>query len=81
LAIGASLVAQRVKESACNVGNPSSISGLGRSPGEGSGNPLQLFLPGQFHGQRTLALGYSPWDHRVRHRGAINTFSLGNDSK
>ena len=29
------------KESACNVGNPRSIPGLGRPPGEGNGNPLQ----------------------------------------
>ena len=29
------------KESACNVGNPSSIPGLGRIPGEGNGYPLQ----------------------------------------
>ena len=29
------------KESACNVGDPGSILGLGRSPGEGNGNPLQ----------------------------------------
>ena len=29
------------KESACNAGDPSSISGLGRSPGEGNGNPFQ----------------------------------------
>ena len=29
------------KESACNAGDPSSISGLRRSPGEGNGNPLQ----------------------------------------
>ena len=29
------------KESACNVGDPSSIPGLGRSPGEGKGHPLQ----------------------------------------
>ena len=29
------------KESACNVGDPGSIPGLGRSPGEGNGNPLQ----------------------------------------
>ena len=28
------------KESACNVGDPGSIPGLGRSPGEGNGNPL-----------------------------------------
>ena len=29
------------KVSACNVGNLGSIPGLGRSPGEGEGNPLQ----------------------------------------
>ena len=29
------------KESACNAGDPGSISGLGSSPGEGNGNPLQ----------------------------------------
>ena len=29
------------KASACNVGDPGSIPGLGRSPGEGNGNPLQ----------------------------------------
>ena len=28
------------KESACNVGNPGSIPGSGRSPGEGNGIPL-----------------------------------------
>ena len=29
------------KESACSVGDLDSIPGLGRSPGEGNGNPLQ----------------------------------------
>ena len=29
------------KESACNVGDPGLIPGLGRSPGEGNGYPLQ----------------------------------------
>ena len=29
------------KESACNAGDPGSIPGLGSSPGEGHGNPLQ----------------------------------------
>ena len=29
------------KQSACNAGDSGSISGLGRSPGEGNGNPLQ----------------------------------------
>ena len=30
-------------ESACNAGDPGLIPGLGRSPGEGNGNPLQYF--------------------------------------
>ena len=29
------------KESACNAGEPGSIPGLGRCPGEGNGYPLQ----------------------------------------
>ena len=29
------------KESACNAGDPGSIPGLGRSPGEENGNPFQ----------------------------------------
>ena len=39
----ASLVAQRLKRlpSAHNAGDPGSIPGSGRSPGEGNGNPLQ----------------------------------------
>ena len=32
-----------VKASASNAGDPGSIPGLGRSPGEGNGNPLQYF--------------------------------------
>ena len=29
------------KESACNVGDPGSTPGLGRSPGEGNSSPIQ----------------------------------------
>ena len=39
--LGASLVAQMVKASACSEGEPGSILGWGRSPGEGNDNPLQ----------------------------------------
>ena len=38
---GSSLVAQTVNASAYNAGNPGSIPGSGKSPGEGNGNPLQ----------------------------------------
>ena len=30
------------KESSCNAGDLGSIPGLGRSPGEGNGNPLHI---------------------------------------
>ena len=38
---GASLSGSDSKESAFNAGDPGSIPGSGRSPGEGNGNPLQ----------------------------------------
>ena len=34
-------MAQRIKASACRAGDQGSIHGLGRSPEEGNGNPLQ----------------------------------------
>ena len=39
--IQTSLVAQMVKASVYHAGDPGSIPGLGRSPGEGNGSPLQ----------------------------------------
>ena len=47
------------KESACNAGDPGLIPQLGRSPGEGRGNPLQYSCLENPHGQRCQA-GYSP---------------------
>ena len=54
------------KESACNTGDLGLISGLGRSPGEGNGYPTLVFLPGESHRQRSLAL-LSMGSHRVGH--------------
>ena len=51
------------KESVCNTGDLGLIPGLGRSPGEGHGNPLQYSCLEDFHGQRKL-VGYSPWDRK-----------------
>ena len=51
------------KESACNAADPGLIHGLERSPAEGNGKPLQLFLPRESHGQRSL-VGYSPWGRK-----------------
>ena len=49
------------KASAYNAGDPGSIPGSGRSPGEGNGIPV--FLPGKPHGQRNL-VGYRPWGRK-----------------
>ena len=57
------------KESACNAGYLGSVTGLGRSPEGGHGNPLQYSCLENLHGQRSLA-GWSPWNHRVRHHWA-----------
>ena len=51
------------KESACNAGDLGSIPGLGRSPGEGSGNSLQHPCLENPHGQRSLE-EYSVWGHK-----------------
>ena len=62
---GASPMAQ-CKESTFNAGDagdPGSIPGLVRSPGEGNGNPLQYSCLGKSHGRRSL-VGYSPWGHK-----------------
>ena len=44
---------------------------VGKTPGGGSGNPFQYFLPGKPHGERSLA-GDSLWGHkRAGHNLAI----------
>ena len=46
--------------SACNAGDLGSIPGLGRSPGEGNGNPLQCScLEKESHGQRSHGIAKS----------------------
>ena len=51
------------KASACNVGDPGSIPGSGRSPGEGNGNPLQYScLENPI--ERSTVGSYSPWGHK-----------------
>ena len=64
-------------ESACNAGDPGSIPGLGRSPGEENGKPLQYsclessmeripFLPTEFPPEEPGGL-QSMGSQRVRH--------------
>ena len=50
------------KASAYNTGDPGSIPGEGRSPGEGNGNPLQYSWMGS-HGWWNL-VGYNPWGRK-----------------
>ena len=47
------------KESACNVGDLGSIPGLGRSPGEGNGYPIQYFC---LENSKERGAWWAPWD-------------------
>ena len=49
------------KESACNVGDLGSISGLGRSPGEGHSYPLQYSGLENSMDRGAWQATYSPW--------------------
>ena len=54
------------KESACNAGDTGdtgSIPELERFPWTGIWQRTLVFLPGEFHGQRSL-VGYSPRGHK-----------------
>ena len=52
-----------VKNLSANAGDADLIPGLGRSPREGKGYPLQYSGLENPHGQRSLA-GYNPWGHK-----------------
>ena len=54
------------KESTCNAGGPGLIPGLGRSPGEGIGYPLQYSCLENPHGQKPGGL-QSMGSQRVGH--------------
>ena len=58
-----SLVAQMVRASGYNAGDPGSIPGLGRSPWRRQWHPTPVPLPGKSHGQKSL-VGYSPWGRK-----------------
>ena len=61
------------KESACLLyGRPRFNAWVGKIPWRREWQPTPVFLPGEFHGQRSLA-GYSPWGCRVRNDWATNT--------
>ena len=83
----ASLLAQVVK-------NPLAMwetwvqSLAGRIPWRREWLPTLVFLPGEFHGQRSLT-GYSPWDHKEldmterlsHHLFILRSTNVGNQSK
>ena len=52
------------EESACNAGDLGSIGPwVGKIPWRREWQPTPVFLPGEFHGQRSL-VGYCPWGHK-----------------
>ena len=51
------------KMSVYDARDPGSTPGLGRSLGEGNGNPLQYYCLEKSHGQKSL-VGYSPWGRK-----------------
>ena len=50
-----------VKNPPASAGDSGLIPGLGRFPWRREWQLTSLFLPGELHGQRSLA-GYSPWN-------------------
>ena len=56
----ASAVVKNLPAKARDRRDTGSFPGLERSPGIRNGYSLQYFLPGKFHGQRSL-VGYNPW--------------------
>ena len=68
------------KESACQCRRHKRLSfspWVGKIPWSRKWQPTLVFLPGKFHGQRSL-VGYSPWSHkRVRHGSATKQQQQG----
>ena len=51
------------KEYACNAGDTGLIFWVRKIPWGRKRLPTPVYLPGEFHGPRSLA-GYSPWGHK-----------------
>ena len=76
------LVVKNLPANAGDITDVGSIPGSLRSPGGGQGTwqPTPVFLPGEAHGQSSLA-GYSPWgckksdatEHTYSHPNSIKT--------
>ena len=59
------------QESACKVKNP----WVRKIPWRKKWQPTPVFLPGEFHGQRSL-VGYSPWSHKESDTTLITTVTI-----
>ena len=65
-----------VKNPPTNAGDIRDLDSILRSGGSpGGGQPIPVFLPGEFHGQRRL-VGYSPWRHKELDTTEPRTLSL-----
>ena len=64
----------RGKASACPTGRHGFDPWVRKSPGRRKWQPTPVFLPGKFHGLRSL-VGCSLWGHRVGHDWVTNTFT------
>ena len=76
--LGVSLLPQKVKTVRCNTGDPSSIPGLGRAPGEGNGYSLQYScLENPMDRGSWWATWFIGWQRvRVGHDWTTNTFHI-----
>ena len=54
-----------MQEITCNAGDRDSIPGIRKMTWKMNWRPTPVFLPGKFHGQRSL-VGYSPWSRKVK---------------
>ena len=63
------------KESVCNAGDSGFDLWVGKIPWRRKWQSTPVFLPGEFHGQSSLA-GYSPWDRKQADMTEQLTLSL-----
>ena len=68
------------KESTCNAGELCSIPRVRKILWRREWQPNPVFLPGEFHGQRSRA-GYSPWGGKKSGTTEPLTLSLSSDSR
>ena len=74
---GASQVAQMVKYLPAMWENLGLDPWVQKIPWRKEWQPTPVFLPGESHGQRSLA-GYSPWGHKVTHSLYLRLNKYGN---